>query len=143
MPRSSASRTAARDSAGGFVRESRVAGIRVALEVRRGVLEITEQTAGVAGRGDVVVEVGDERHLVADDLGAPAVGRLEHELLAPLVDARRLGARREQLDGVVDGQPVAVAGRRERVLERLLRDGAVVEVELVVTVHAVDSRPRE
>jgi len=63
-----------------------VVGVAVGLEGVRRVLEVAEQTARVAGGRDVVVEVGDERDLVADLLMAPAVGEFEDPLFADGVD---------------------------------------------------------
>ncbi len=107
--------------------------VRVApvLEAVSAILEVTEQTAGVAGGGDVVVDVGDERHRFPHRFSAPAVREFEHPLLALGVDTRRLGAGSQQLDGVVDGEADAVRSLLVRVLEGLVSLGHVLEIEPV------------
>ncbi len=105
-------------------------GVRLLEELLRAVLEVTEQTAGVAGGGDVVVYVGDERDLLADHLGAAPVGGLENQFLSLGVDPRRVRPGREEFDRVVDRQPVVGSRPRERVLEGLVGLRADVETEL-------------
>jgi len=114
----------------GGLREPGVVRVAVGLERVRRVLEVTEQTARVAGGRDVVVEVGDERHLVADRLASAPVGGLEDGLLPDRVDPVGVRAGREEFGRVVDGEPNAVAGLRQRVLERLV-GGRLGEAEVV------------
>ncbi len=69
--------------------------VGIALEGVGGVLEVTEETADVTGRRNVVVQVRDEGDLLADDVGAATVGRLEHQFLAPAVDPLDVRSGRE------------------------------------------------
>jgi len=79
-----------------------VVGLGVSLEVMGRILKIAEQTAHVTGSGDVVVEVGDERHVLADHLRATAVCELQDPFLSLRVDLLAVGAGRQEFDRIVD-----------------------------------------
>ena len=94
-----------------------------------GIFEVAEETAHCARRRHVVVDVRDERDIITDLLCASGIGHRKDLLEPHGIDPRCIGARRQQLQRIIDLQSVPSTGLLECILKRLVAHDRMYAVE--------------